>query len=259
MELPKLTPELVKKINEESKREEEKISQELGISGFDEIDKIIDSIRDKKRISISYLQREFSYGYLKACKVFNYLVDKYIYEDGRIIREAICLHYGEEYVPGTKLIFLDVDGVLNCRTTKDKIDIYTGIEDEKVSLLKKIVDASNAKIILVSTWSAFWYKDKRLKDKQDDLANYLEEKLAKQGLVISDKPYVYTAYNRGDSILRYISKLESAGIEVDSFVILDDEMFDYKERKLTGHLVRTSYENGGLQKKHVRKAIEKLC
>lgn len=259
MELPKLTPKIANEVDKESKREEERISKELGISGFDEIDRIIDSFKDKKKISISFIQREFSYGYIKSCKIFNYLMGKYIDENGRVIKEMICLHYGKEYVPGIKLIFLDVDGVLNSETTKDTIGKYIGIEDKKVSLLKEIVDASNAKIILVSTWNEYWQKEKRFKDMQDDLADYLDAKLAKQGLVISDKTDVYHSLDRGDSIRNYISKLASVGIDVESFVILDDEMFDYKQTKLTSNLVRTSYHNGGLQPKHVRKAIEKLC
>lgn len=259
MEIPKITPNRAKEVEQESKNEEKKMVKELGITGFDEIDKIIDSIRNKKIVSVSYLQREFSCGFVKAHKIFNYLIDKYITKDGVVIKEAICLHYGEEYIPGIKLIFLDVDGVLNCRTTKDTIDGYTGIEDEKVSLLKEIVNASNAKIILVSSWNTYWYKEKHLKSKQDNLATYLDEKLANHNLIIADKTDDYSSINRGDGIRRYISRLESAGIDVDGFVILDDEMFDYKETKLTSHLVRTSYENGGLQQKHVRRAIEIIC
>ena len=49
------------------------------------------------------------------------------------------------------------------------------------------------------------------------------------------------------------------GIDIRKYVILDDEMFDYLETKMTRHLIRTSFEQNGLEKKHVRKAIEKLC
>ena len=49
------------------------------------------------------------------------------------------------------------------------------------------------------------------------------------------------------------------GIDIRKYVILDDKMFDYLETKMTRHLILTSFEQNGLEKKHVRKAIEKLC
>ena len=50
------------------------------------------------------------------------------------------------------VIFLDVDGVLNNAYTTDRIKGYIGIDDNKVRLLKQIVDYFDAKIILSSTW-----------------------------------------------------------------------------------------------------------
>ncbi len=63
-----------------------------------------------------------------------------------------------------KIIFLDVDGVLNCHNTFKKQHekyIKTGIweieiELSKVKLLKQIVDNTNAKIVLSSTWRLSW-------------------------------------------------------------------------------------------------------
>lgn len=146
--------------------------------------------------------------------------------------------------------------MLNCHSTKDYVSHYIGIEDKKVSLLKELVDETKAKIVLVSSWKEWWFKDDQFKIHQDDLANYLDEKLAKQGLTIFNKT---RPINRGRSILKFIEDLEDDGVSVNNFVILDDEMFDYKETKLTKNLVQTSFDQNGLERKHIRKALGMLC
>ena len=156
-----------------------------------------------------------------------------------------------------KIIFLDVDGVLNCESTIDRIDGYTGIEDNKVKYLKDIADKTSAKIVLVSTWKEYWYKIPH-KRSQDAMANYLDKKLSKQGLTIVDKTYEgYDLNKRGQGILDYLHLLNSFGLKVDSFVIIDDLLFDYRKTKLVKNLVKTNYRTG-LKPKHVKKAIEIL-
>ncbi len=94
---------------------------------------------------------------------------------------------------------------------------------------------------------------------QDELATYLDVKLAKCGLKIIDKINDdYGAINRGAGIKDYLQKLKYYGIEVNNYVILDDLPFDYLKAKLTKNLIKTNYENGGLKLKHVMKAIDLL-
>lgn len=50
-----------------------------------------------------------------------------------------------------KIIFLDVDGVLNCQNSKSNCYGIMGIDDDKVSRLRKIVECTDAKIVLIST------------------------------------------------------------------------------------------------------------
>lgn len=222
--------------------------------------KVLNNIKKMECISPSYLQRNFDIGYNRSQKVFSELISSsFVDEKGRVNKEKVYAAINEEYVPGLKIIFLDVDGVLNCHSTKDMCGMHTGIEDKKVSLLKQIVDSTNAKIVLVSTWKEWWFKEPRLKSKQDELANYLDEKFKKQGLAIADKVDDYYGLNRGDAILEYLRKLKWAGLEVDKYVVLDDELFDYMKTKITKNLIRTSYDKNGLEMKHVRKAVEKLC
>ena len=218
------------------------------------IQDVLETLKDEKYVSISLIQRKLGIGFPKAGRLFTELV-----EQGYAVKSSGHLYFLKRCNRGAlKLIFLDIDGVLNFRGTKDCVGKYLGIDDGKVSLLKEVVDKTDAKIILVSTWNYFWYKDEHLKEKQDEFANHLDEKLAKQGLSIFDKAESLEVMNRGESVLDYINKLNRKGFEVDKFVIIDDEMFDYKELKLTKNLVQTSFENGGLLKKHISKIVAKL-
>lgn len=218
--------------------------------------KLLSEFKNDEYISISDIKRRMGVGYISAGKYLVDLIDKkYVYknEQGKYAFKRKIKN------PSINLIFLDVDGVLNCSTTKDKINGYTGIEDEKVYLLKQLVDQTNAKIVLVSTWKFYWYKEERLKNQQDELAMYLNQKLEKQGLAIYDKTVDFDVHGRGEGILEYLWRLKHMGVDIHKFVILDDEIFDYLGAGLTKHLVRTSYENGGLKSKHIKRAIEKMA
>lgn len=76
------------------------------------------------------------------------------------------------------VVFLDVDGVLNTRTTCQRTpDGYTGIDDARVSILSKaIAKFGGADIVLTSDW-----KDMR---ETDDDYIYLQSKLSQYGLFI---------------------------------------------------------------------------
>ena len=51
-----------------------------------------------------------------------------------------------------KLIFLDVDGVLNCAASFTRRGNPFPIDDNKVDLLAQIVEATGAELVLSSTW-----------------------------------------------------------------------------------------------------------
>lgn len=50
------------------------------------------------------------------------------------------------------IIFLDIDGVLNCATTKQQFNDVVGIDPEKVVILKRILCATGASVVLSSAW-----------------------------------------------------------------------------------------------------------
>ena len=59
-----------------------------------------------------------------------------------------------------KVIFLDIDGVLNCQSSKSSCHGMVGIDNDKVKRLKEIVKATGAKMVLISTWKTDWQKEK---------------------------------------------------------------------------------------------------
>lgn len=219
---------------------------------------VLNNLKNKERITISGLQRVHSLGFYKAHDLFYKLVlNGFITPGGDILKAKVQKELGETPKEEMKIIFLDVDGVLNCSSTKDLCGYYKGIEDEKMKLIKRIVDATGAKIVLTSTWKEHWHKEKTLKKSQDDSANYIDSKFQNASLSICDKTED-DGFNRGDGIIEYLRHLRWKGIEVSNYVIIDDEIFDYKERKLTKNLVQTSYYSGGLKEKHVENAIKIL-
>lgn len=146
-----------------------------------------------------------------------------------------------------KVIFLDVDGVLNDKDTPTRTKRgYLFVDESKILLLKKIVDATQAKIVLSSTWRY---------DRNDQRYNgeflELKEALAAHGLEIySYTPVDAIGIRRGMEIKAWLGTHP----EVKKYVILDDELFDYKERGLLDHLLFTY----GLKLSHVLMAIEML-
>ena len=159
-----------------------------------------------------------------------------------------------------KFIFLDIDGVLNCTTTTERHKGMIGIEDEKLQLLKEIVSATGAKIILTSTWKTDWFPDVPEEDLPSD-GKYLNKKFAKYGLHIMAKTEDECWGKRGEGILRFMGNLARP---VTSYVILDDERFDYIELGMDKNLVKTQFvpmyegQECGLHKYHVEKAINIL-
>lgn len=150
----------------------------------------------------------------------------------------------------SKIIFLDVDGVLNSIDSEDHIGGCIGIDYSGVKLLREIVDKTGAEIVLVSSWKRGWHKT----GPTSRLAYYLEARLEQESLSIVDKTED-SITNRGEGIHNWL--LEHP--EVESWIILDDEVFeDYEQYGCMPHLVKTDFYDGGLKEKHVEQAISLL-
>lgn len=147
-----------------------------------------------------------------------------------------------------KIIFLDVDGVLNCPSTKARINGYIGVEQDKISLVKQIVEATEAKIVLSSTWRL----DIGIHEGHVTY-NYLVEELAKQGLGIFDITPYRTDNERGLEIKEWLNRF---GQEVERYIIIDDDTYDIMPYH-KGHVVRTSWRKG-IKPNAVKMAISML-
>lgn len=142
-----------------------------------------------------------------------------------------------------KVIFLDIDGVLNCSTSKsrcidDVCGVIHGIDSDKVKRLAKIVEATGAKIILSSDWKDGW--EKYYTSQKPSHAKYLDNHLKKKGnLTIFDKtPLSHSGYWRGEEILTYLRSHP----DITNYVILDDTFFeDFSDKEIEEHLVLTDY------------------
>ena len=168
-----------------------------------------------------------------------------------------------------KVIFLDVDGVLNSsRTLYEDISL----EDDLISNLKELVDKTGAKIILSSSW--------RL---STEAVATLMDRLDKFGLAISGitcdgvdldwlekyefdvtKKYLDTKFDYDEN--RQIKITHDRGAEIFkwlhdhddcAYVILDDEIEDIKPYFNESVIVKTLYKTG-LTKEDVKKAIQIL-
>jgi len=147
-----------------------------------------------------------------------------------------------------RVIFLDVDGVLNCEGTFK--DIYyewkktgvrrTELDEKKVALLKDIIDLTGSEIVLSSTWRlGFDDKLNPTRTETKDLVKMFNE----YGITILDRTK-HLGTRRGVEIREWLSRHE----DVEDFVILDDDT-DMEEYTNT-NLVKTSFYGEGLTEEH---------
>lgn len=145
-----------------------------------------------------------------------------------------------------KIIFLDVDGVLNnsswaTRMWNEGVRVYAEdmLEDRAIRLLKQIVDATGASVVITSTW----------RNSAAQMTHLLD-----QLAYFSIRPIAVTPRlnkERGDEISAWMQRYDGY---IESYVILDDDS-DMGEHM--DHLVQTSFKYG-LQHEHVKRAIEIL-
>lgn len=159
-----------------------------------------------------------------------------------------------------RVIFLDIDGVLNCATSKsychdDLCGIVHGIDSDKVKRLAKIVEATGAQIVLSSDWKDGW--SKYYTSQKPSHAKYLDNHLYKKGkLTIKDKtPNTNKgSWFRGEEILTYLRTHR----DIDNYVIIDDTFFDdFAYKEIEKHLVLTD-KNVGMSDDDVEDAIKIL-
>ncbi|MDE7082989.1 MAG: hypothetical protein K2O89_04725 [Clostridia bacterium] len=153
-----------------------------------------------------------------------------------------------------KVIFLDIDGVLNSRIydRKRNWNEQSDIDETRLPLVKNIVNETGAKIVLSSTWRVHWGKEPA---KCDADGEYINRTFVKFGLEIYDKtPDLGIDFDRPDEIKSW---LNSTPETIERFVIIDD--YRYAWGKLSDNFVKTNPNLGlGLEEEHVQTAIRIL-
>ena len=144
-----------------------------------------------------------------------------------------------------RIIFLDFDGVLNSNRffieSNHHPDFF--LEDSKMELLKQIVDATDAKIVLSTSWREVWDTDLVIAKKlREYFSSYHLDVYGCTGSIDFDR---YLEIK--DWIIKH---------NIESYCVLDDITGPWYE--LEDHVIITNTTGDGLTKDHVKKAIEIL-
>lgn len=140
----------------------------------------------------------------------------------------------------TKILFMDIDGVLNSAFVLNEQRRGDAIDRGMVERVNKIVDATGCKIVISSTW--------RLYQKPEKLSALLYGYGLRQVIVDRTPELDIEDFCRGDEINTWLR----AHPDVTHFVILDDNADDAMR-----NLVHTTFKHG-LQDEHVVQAINFL-
>jgi hypothetical protein len=132
-----------------------------------------------------------------------------------------------------KIIFLDIDGVLNGDNTEE--ETKSGcmfVEDRLIRKLKRIISATKAKVVLSSDWR--YHKDEPILN-EDYLE--LQAKLEEYGIEFFGWTPVISQEHRGLEIDAWLKKRSY----ISSFVILDDRFDMHPHNK---NHVKVGYKTG---------------
>lgn len=143
-----------------------------------------------------------------------------------------------------KVIFLDVDGVLNSEPFLENNNKET-IDRSNVSKLKNALDITNAVIVMSSGWRLL-FNDNMLPQRGN--SQYLYDILCKFGIKLFGKtPDFSTEEIRINKTFSHVKAMEilawlDAHDPVENYVVLDD--LDLNNKAIHAHQVRTNPQLG---------------
>lgn len=169
-----------------------------------------------------------------------------------------------------KVIFLDIDGVLNTNETLDRIyrssstaSIFNiALDNFRLEYLKEIIDKTDAKIVLSSSFRNFFAKENDEIVAVKPKGKRIQEMFTGYGIEIYDVTPP-TMDSREDEIKLWLSNRD----DVESFIILDDDpsmFFDLRDKLIQTSRIRQSYlttfmkESTGLCERHISEVIDRL-
>ena len=144
-----------------------------------------------------------------------------------------------------KVIFCDVDGVLNSDDFIDSVKGKQDIDIKTVLLLKRAIEETGAKIVMDTS---FRYTQSFLK---------VQEMLLQNGIMFDKTPFIDN--ERGKEIKQYLSKHK----DIEDYILLDDVVFPDFDDELLNHLIKMDDTNTrgigkGLQEKDVEEIIRRF-
>ena len=159
-----------------------------------------------------------------------------------------------------KIIFLDIDGVLNYlnffkKNNNTRINYNKNLKSDKYILVKKLLQIdfnklfllkelctiTNSYIVITSSWKIL------------DSYPLIEEYLINFGLPIIDTTS-YISGERGKEIKKYLMEHP----KVSNYIIIDDDIFPDFDEELLYHLIHTNFYNEGIDYDNYNDAIYKL-
>lgn len=147
-----------------------------------------------------------------------------------------------------KIIFLDIDGVLNYDNyfahVKPEDEEWDNIDEEKVKLLKKIQEATNCDFVLSSSWRNGWISLRKYR-----MYNHAYKMFKKYGIDFDDDIARLPNYGYGQRAMEIKDYVHNYNVK--HYVVLDDQFVDVP------NLVRVR-GSVGLEHKDVDKVIEIL-
>ena len=141
-----------------------------------------------------------------------------------------------------KVLFLDIDGVLNTfayRRAKEMAYFDELIDQRKMLHLRRIVDETQAKIVLSSSWRKWWNTEGA---QADSVGCYLQQIFRTFDLQIYDKIPVISNASRGEEVWVWMR----GKYYIEEYVILDDRSDLGWNRELQMHFIQTSDAEEGL-------------
>lgn len=144
-----------------------------------------------------------------------------------------------------KVIFVDVDGVLNSDDFIDSVKGSQDIDIKTIRLLKNAVNKTGAKIVMDTS---FRYTKSFLK---------VQEMLLQNGILFDKTPFIDN--ERGKEIKQYLAEHK----DIEDYILLDDVIFPDFDDELLEHLIKMDDTNSrgigkGLQEKDVEEIIRRF-
>lgn len=141
-----------------------------------------------------------------------------------------------------KILFLDIDGVLNCKASFSPKN-HTPTELVMINRINQVLITTGCKIVVSSSWRILW--------NFDELKEMLSQRGLKDRIIDVTPRSIHKSCKRQDEIQAWLDKHP----EVTKFAIVDDEDFDLQD--MLPNLVKTSLQTG-IQDIHVEQLINLL-